>query len=158
MKKIAFIILFLLSVVHADIFVKGNKNIGASIGAGSSYGNTYTIVGLYGNYFIVDNLALGVGYRGWFGASPEMHELLLEGNYYIPFKNNIRPYLGLFTRQTFVQSYDDYQSYGAKAGVAFTTGKNSYVGIAYVLEYYSRCNDANECSNSYPEVVFGLSF
>ena len=158
MKKIMMSVVLLSTLVNADIFLKGNKNIGFSVGAGSSYGHTYTVVGLNANYFVVNNLALGVGYRGWFGASPQMNELLLEGNYYIPFKQNIRPYIGLFTRQTFVEDFDDYQSYGGKVGLAITTSKNSYIGVAYVLEYYSSCNFDNECSNSYPEVVFGLSF
>ena len=157
-KRVIFLVLIISTIIHADIFVKGNKNIGASIGAGSSYGNNYTIVGVYGNYFIADNLALGVGYRGWFGSSPQMHELLLEGTYYLPLDKKIHPYVGVFGRETFVSDYDDYQSYGVKGGIAFSTSKNSYVGVAYVLEYYSRCNDADECSNSYPEVVFGLSF
>ena len=158
MKKIIILWILLFTLVEADIFVQGNKNIGASIGAGRSYGNSYTIAGVYGNYFIADNLSLGVGYRGWFGASPSINELLLEGTYYIPLKRNFHPYLGVFGRHTFISSEDDYQSYGAKAGLAITTSKNSYIGLGYVLEYYSDCNSNNECSNSYPEVVFGLSF
>ena len=158
MKKILITVIALFSIAHADIFVQGNKNIGASIGAGRSFGKNYTIAGIYGNYFIVDNLSVGLGYRSWFGASPSINELLLEGIYYLPLNKKFHPYLGIFGRDTFVSGQSDYQSYGGKAGVAITTSKNSYVGVGYVLEYYSDCNSASNCSNSYPEVVFGLSF
>jgi len=158
MKKIILLSIVLFSFVHADIFYQGNKNIGASVGAGHAYNNNYTIAGIYGNYFVIDNLSIGIGYKGWFGRSPSINEVLLEGTYYIPLKRNLHPYLGIFGRYTFISSEDDYQSYGAKAGLALTTSKNSYVGFAYVVEYYSECNRVNECSNSYPEVVFGFSF
>jgi outer membrane protein W len=146
------------SILHAGMFEKGNKNVSGSIGAGSSYGNTYTVVGVSTHYFIIDNLALGMGYRGWFGSNPIMNELLIDGTYFLPLNQKFRPYLGAFMRQTFVSENDDYQSYGAKAGLAISTSPNSYVGIAYVLEYYNPCNSASECSNAYPEVILGLSF
>ncbi|MBA1432437.1 MAG: hypothetical protein FAF04_02310 [Epsilonproteobacteria bacterium] len=116
MKKIILLSVALLSLVHADIFYKGNKNIGASLGAGRAYNKNYTIAGIYGNYFVIDNFSVGMGYRAWFGASPSINEVLLDGTYYIPLKRNLHPYLGVFGRQTFISSEDDYQSYGAKAG------------------------------------------
>jgi len=159
MRKIIVTLILLSVVASAGMFSKGNKNIGVSLGAGSSYGNTYTVAGVNGHYFIMDDLAIGFGYRGWFGADPTMNELLLDGTYYLPLNQKFRPYLGVFVRQTFVSGYDDYQSYGGKAGLAITMSPNSYLGVAYVMEYYSDCQRAGgDCSNSYPEVVFGLSF
>ncbi|QOP46405.1 hypothetical protein [Sulfurimonas paralvinellae] len=158
MKKIFILCVALISLANADIFLRGNKNIGASIGAGRAYNQNYTVAGVYGNYFIADNLSVGVGYRAWMGGTPSMQELQLEGTYYLPLNRKFHPYIGVFGRNTFVSSYKDYQSYGARAGLAITTSKNSYVGLGYIIEYYSDCNRLGECSNSYPEVVVGLSF
>jgi len=158
MKKIVLFAVVFTAVIHAGMFSMGNKNMGLSLGAGSSYGNTYTVAGINGHYFIIDDLAVGIGYRGWFGASPTMNEVLMDATYYLPLHQKFRPYFGAFVRQTFISGDDDYQSYGGKAGVAITMNPNSYVGIAYVVEYYTNCNRAGECSNSYPEVVFGFSF
>jgi len=158
MKRLFLLLYLALSLLHADMFEKGNKNISASVGVGSAYDNTYTIAGVNGHYFIVDNLAVGLGYRGWFGSSPTMNELVVDGTYFFPLNRKFRPYLGVFARETFVSGDNDYQSYGGKAGLAVSMSPNSYMGFAYVIEYYSQCNNSGECSNSYPEVVFGLSF
>jgi hypothetical protein len=161
-KKLILALMLLGSFVSADIFEKGRSNVGVSLGAGSSYGNTYTLVGVSGNYFLVNNLALGMAYRGWFGASPTQNELSLGANYYLPISEKFRPYLGAFARETFISDHDDFSSYGARAGVAITMSSNSYVSVGYAYEEYSNCveilNRSKSCSSSYPEVVFALSF
>ena len=144
-------------MIQADIFLRGGKNVGMSVGAGTNYGNTYTIVGVYGNYFVVDNLSLGLGYRGWFGASPTQNEILADATYFLPLSTKFHPYVGVLARQIFIEKYDDFQSYGAKAGVAITMSANSYLAVGYVVESYTNCIDGS-CSVSYPEFVFGVSF
>jgi len=156
-NKVLIILALLSSFANADIFSKNRASFGVSLGAGYSYGNTYTLVGLSGNYFVVDNLSIGVSYRGWFGATPMQNELALSTNYFIPVSQKFRPYLGAFVRETFVEGYDNYESYGARGGVAMIN-KNSYVSIGYAYEQFSSCRFNNECSSSYPELVFGLSF
>ena len=158
-NKILMGLVLLVSLMQADMFEKGKKNFGVSLGAGSSFGQTYTIVGLNANYFVVDNLAVGARYRGWFGATPSQNEVALESNYYIPLNKKIYPYIGAFVRETFVNSdyIDNYQTYGARAGLAMTMEKNTFLSIGYAVEYYGDCQ-AGECSSSYPELVFGMSF
>lgn len=157
MKKVLVGLVLLSSLVNADIFSKDKMQFGVSLGAGYSYGNSYTLVGLSGNYFVVDNLSVGLSYRGWLGATPMQNELALSTNYFLPISQKFRPYVGAFIRETFVDGYDDFESYGARGGVAMVT-KNSYVSIGYAYEQFSSCTYNDECSTSYPEIVFGLSF
>ncbi|MEA1982831.1 MAG: hypothetical protein U9N39_04735 [Campylobacterota bacterium] len=144
------------SLAQADIFKKGKSNFGVSLGTGSSYNNTYTLVGVSGNYFVIDNLSVGLSYRGWFGADPMQNELALATNYFISISKKFRPYVGAFVRETLIDGYDNRESYGVRGGVAMVT-KNTFVSLGYAYEHYSTCIK-EECSISYPEIVFGLSF
>jgi len=153
------VVLLFVTVLSADIFEKGKANMGVSIGAANSLNQTYTIFGINASYFIVDNLAVGLRYRGWFGATPTQNEVAVDANYYIPLNQKFRPYIGAFVRQTFVNSdiIDDFVSYGARGGLALTMSKNSFISAGYAIEYYDNCQ-VGDCSTSYPEFVFGLAF
>ena len=157
-KKIILVLILVTTFLNADVFEKGRFGVGATLGAGTDFGETYTIAGVNASYFVIDNLNVGVAYRGWFGASPSKNELTLSSTYFIPLSEKFHPYAGIFARQIFVNEYDDYQSYGANAGVAISMSKNSYLGIGYVYEEYSKCVLQQKCSTSYPEVMFALSF
>lgn len=118
MKKI--FLLLLLSFVtlnSAEIFMKSSSNVGVSVGAASSYGQDYMLVGISGSYFVVDNLSVDFYYRGWFNATPTQHELSIGSNYYIPLSRKFRPYAGLFTRQTIVIDRADYGTVGVRGEV-----------------------------------------
>lgn len=165
MKKIAIFLVLLSSLIYGDIFSKGKIDLGISVGASSSYGYSYTVAGVGGNYFVMDDVAVGGMYRVWFGNAPTQNELSLYTNYYIPIDKNIRPYIGLFGRKTFVNSsvINDYGSYGGRVGIGYITSHTSYFSIGYALEYYDNCIDgvstrSDECYRSYPEIVFGISF
>lgn len=158
MKKVVLILAFLSSFLSADIFEEGRLSFGVSAGVGTSYGNTYSLVGLDANYFLVDNFSAGISYRSWFGAEPTQQELAFGANYFIPVNDKLRPYVGAFVRETFLSDYTDFTSFGARGGVAITMSPNSYIGVGYAYEQYSSCVRDSECSTSYPEVVFVLSF
>jgi len=147
-----------MSNLHGEVFEKGTTGVGVTLGSSYSYGNNYIVLGLSGDYFVVDNLSVGAGYRAWFGSNPVSNQLSLSTNYYIPMSQKIRPYLGLFGRETFVSDRDDYSSYGGRAGVAFLNSKNSYMSFGYIYEEHSSCDRVKECSNAYPEIVFSLAF
>ena len=160
--------LFLIgTLVQADPFSKGNLGLGVVLGSGSitiekrfsSEVQNYTILGVSTDYFIYDNLSVGIGYRGWFGGEPTLNQFTIPVTYYAPLSEKFRPYIGVFGRQTLVNSdiYDDYSSYGAKIGVAYLFSPRAYLGFGWVTEKYSECDMSNECSNSYPEFVFSFS-
>ena len=160
MKKIIISLALVASLANADAFLQGSKNFGVVLGSGTSYGENYTILGLSGDYFVSDNFSVGLGYRGWFGSGPNINQLTVASAYYIPLTKKFRPYVGAFVRETFTEGEDNYESYGARGGLAMTMSPNSYMSFGYAYEQYGSCVnvDAEECSNSYPEIVFSLSF
>jgi len=160
-KKILLVLAFYSSVVthlNADIFMKGSSNVGVSVGAASSYGQDYVLVGVSGSYFVLDNLNINLYYRGWFNATPTQHELSVGTNYYIHMSKKLRPYVGAFVRQTFVSGRDNYGAVGVRGGVALINTANTYASFGYAYEQYTNCPGELECTNSYPEIIFGLSF
>ena len=72
-KLFLFGFLFFSTISHADFFKKGASSVGVVLGAGSSGGESYTIAGVSADYFILDGLSIGAGYRGWFGIDPTIN-------------------------------------------------------------------------------------
>ena len=163
MKKVLLGLLLVGSLVHADFFAKSNTSVGVAIGSSSiSRGfktETYTILGVNADYFVIDNLSVGLGYRGWFGGTPTLNQVTIPVTYYIPVSQKIRPYAGVFGRETFVSGeYDDYESYGVRGGVTMILSKNSYIGVGVVQEYYGSTKFQESSSSTYPEFIFAFSF
>jgi len=161
MKKIILALLIMSSILSGDVFDKGNTSVGIVAGSKYSHGESYTIVGVGVDYFLVNGVSVGIGYRGWFGGNPDMNQLTITSSYYIPLSQKFRPYIGGFIRETFVD-YDkiddkNYESYGGRAGLAIAMSPNSYMSFGYVYEEYGECI-FNDCSSSYPELVFSLAF
>ena len=164
MKKWLLLLSVGFSLLHAGLFVQGNKTVGVSLGSGSvNYGwpkgnEPYTILGVSGSYFIVDGLAVGLAYRHWFGT-PSIDELTVPVTYYLPLGSNIRPYAGLFYRHVFMGGeYDDRNMYGGRVGVTIRLSPRSYLGVGWVQEHWDDCSGRSDCSSGYPEAVFGFSF
>jgi len=161
-KKVLLGLALVSSLVHADFFVKGNRSVGVVVGSSSvSYGRhteNYTILGVSADYFVIDNLSLGLGYRGWFGGTPSKNQFTVPVTYYIPVTEKFRPYAGAFVRETFVSDgFDNYESYGMRGGVTMALSKSSYMGIGVVQEYYSG-DTFSDSSTTYPEFIFAFSF
>ncbi len=147
-----------LSPLYADVFSQGQKHIGITISSGSSYNSTYTIVGVKANYFIVNNLSMGLEYRGWFGGTPTLHELSIPLTYHAPLHPVYRPYAGAFYRHSFVASpYRDYDVYGFRVGMSMKLSAGSYSTFGWVQEYYPQ-SSGDGTSRGYPEISIGLSF
>jgi hypothetical protein len=146
-----------LTPLLADVFSQGQKHVGITFGAGTGYGDDYTIFGINANYFVIDNLAVGLEYHGWFGGSPMVHEVSVPLTYYAPIHPKYNPYLGGFYRKTFIESEDDRDSYGFRGGLSVRMGETSYSSIGWVQEYYEdRYGESH--SSGYPEVTVGVSF
>ena len=161
-KRILWSLALIASVVNADFFVKGNTSVGIVLGSSSvSYGRytqNYTILGVSADYFVIDNLSVGVGYRGWFGGTPSRNQITVPATYYIPVSKKFRPYAGAFVRKTFVSDgFSDYESYGMRGGVTMVLSRNSYMGVGVIKEQYSG-GVFEDSSVTYPEFIFALSF
>ena len=169
MKKIVVLVTLLSGLLLANPFAAGNKGIGITVGTGSvtyssgpwglsSSVENYYIVGLSGEFFVVDNLSLGLGYRGWFGGTPTINQATIPLTYYVPTGSKFRPYLGAFYRYTYISddNYDNYSSAGGRAGLAILF-QNGYAGFGWVQEVYLDRN-SGDSSFGYPEVTIGFSF
>ncbi|MCJ7765931.1 MAG: hypothetical protein MUP09_08340 [Thiovulaceae bacterium] len=167
MKRIIPVLALLVSLSAADTFVAGSKSIGVTAGTGSvSYSSgtgtnveNYFVVGVRGDYFVRDNLSVGVGFRSWTGGTPTLQQVTLPVTYYMPTQTRYRPYLGAFYRYTYVGSdrYDNYSSIGARAGVAILF-ENGYAGFGWAQEVYLNRDNVSSNSSGYPEAVIGFSF
>ncbi len=169
MKKIFLLLFAVSSLAFADPFAKGNKSVGITVGSGSvSYsGGTlvgssvenYFIVGVNADFFVAENLAVGLGYRGWFGGTPTINQATVPVTYYIPTNSKFRPYAGAFYRYTYISDdqYDNYSSVGGRAGVAILF-QNGYAGFGWVQEYRVDSDNQSDDTSGYPEAVIGFSF
>jgi len=167
MKKIFVTLVLLSSLAFANQFGAGNKAIGITLGSGSvSYSvgpfssvENYYILGVNADFFVAENLSVGLGYRGWFGGDPTINQGTIPVTYYIPTGSKFRPYVGAFYRYTYIADdlYDNYSSAGGRAGLAITF-QNGYVGFGWAQEYYLDSDSRSETTSGYPEVVIGFSF
>lgn len=164
-KNISLALLLLSSVASAELFKKTNLGLGVTIGSGTvstvrDGEQNYTIIGVNADYFFIDNLSVGLGFMSWMGAVPTLSQITVPVTYYVPVNKQLRPYIGAFARKTYVSDgYDDYESYGGKLGMAMVLSPNSYIGVGLISEYQSSCSEwQDNCSRTYPEFVFALSF
>ncbi|MCK4441529.1 MAG: hypothetical protein KAU90_05960, partial [Sulfurovaceae bacterium] len=70
MKKFILATLLTSSIYAGGIFSVGHKNISVTAGTETAYGNTYSVIGVNGHYFIADNLSVGLSYTSWLGSDP----------------------------------------------------------------------------------------
>ena len=159
MKKIILLTSILLTnIVAQDIFSEGNKNLGFTLGSSNNFNQTYTIAGVNVNYFILDNLSLGTDYKGFFGASPSIHQITVPVTYHLPLENTTyKPYLGAFFNRTFLEEpFNDYSIYGGRAGFSIQTSINSFMSLGWVQEFKNNGEDIE--NQGYPEISAGFSF
>ncbi len=156
-KSLPLVSLLMVTPLFGDVFTQGQKHIGMTFGSGSGYGDDYMILGINTNYFVMDNVAIGAEYRGWFGGSPAIHELSIPFVYYAPLHPKYSPYAGGFFRRTFIESEEDRDVYGFRGGISMRLSPNSYSSFGWVQEYYDDFR-GQSTSNGYPEVTVGMSF
>jgi len=159
MNRIVLILVLLSSHIFAGgLFSAGNKNFGFSLGSSSNFNNNYTVVGVHVNYFVLDNLSVGTHYKGFFGASPKIHQVTVPVTYHLPLESTTyKPYLGAFYNRTFMEKpFEDYNIYGGRVGVSVQTSMNSFFSFGWVQEFSS--NQKSIKKQGYPEVTAGFSF
>ena len=156
--------LLVSSLPGSDLFRSGHKTVSLSLGGGSiDYGGLkgreeYTIIGIGGSYFPVDNLSLGLEYRYWSGE-PEVNEVTVPATYYLPTRSAYRPYGGLFYRHYAIGGgYKDFSAYGGRVGVAVVLSKRSYLAAGWVEEQRSHCSQFAVCRSGYAEAFIGIAF
>jgi len=157
-KSILLLILLSLTLPADGIFSAGNKNIAFSLGSSTNFNQSYTVTGVNVDYFILDNLSVGADYKGFFGASPDIHQVTVPVTYHFPLENTTyKPYIGAFFNYTFLEEpIKNYNIYGGRAGLSIQTSLNSFMSLGWVQEFGNNGEDIE--SQGYPEVSGGFSF
>ncbi len=173
MKKIVAASLITFSLVHADVlFHKGSVAFGMGIGSGSvtydtRYGaitKNYFLFGVSADYFVRDNLSIGVSLWNWSDASPSIMQYTLPVTYYFNTATKVSPYGGVYYRLTdYMGSYEDgfgnsytaqsTNSLGLRAGIAYKVSFG-YLGVGFATE--KSLEDGS--TSTYPEFSVGFVF
>ncbi len=159
MKKLATALLLTATFLNADLlFTAGQKNFGLSMGTSTGFGNDYTTLGANFNYFVQDNLSVGVGYLGYFGDDPKINQVTIPVTYYYPISITNYPYAGVFYKHTFISDdYEDYDVYGVRVGMSVRIGPRSYISAGWVEEY-TDIDTLDDNWDGHAEVSIGFTF
>lgn len=145
-------------------FSKNSTSIGVVVGSGSyGSGNDYLILGVGVGYYVVKGLEIGIDVQHWFSGDPSITKVSPKITYVFSQPKVIKPYVGAFYRRTYFgdfngESEDDKDSFGYRAGAYFSTNNRVYIGGGIVYEEYKDCELLRECSTTYPELLFMVSF
>ena len=142
----------------SNMFAQSNVSLGLKVGSASTRTDTYNILGISANYFVLDNLSVGFGYEKWFSGDPDISKISLESSYYIPLDEKIRPYVGAFYRRIMIgDNIGDIDSYGYRAGIAFVQ-KKLLLSAGIVQEKYETTRGILKDTETYGEMTIGLMF
>ena len=154
MKKMLLILCF-INFLHADLMEQGKGVVSFKGGIVSVHEDNYIIAGGNIGWLLIDGLKLGIGYERWFDRVPNVDKLSLDLVYYLPISERVRPYLGGFVANNYLDSVDAGVSEGFKIGILFSSEVAS-VGLEWNQEYYEKCIFG--CERAYPMVVLGIGF
>lgn len=141
-------------------FGQGRTQLSVFGGGGSAFSQSYFVLGVGVNYYILEGLGLGLNFESWFGNSPGIYKLTPSVQYVFIQVPSVHPYVGVFFRREFIENYSDLNAVGARAGAYLPVGPNMHLGFGGVYESYLDCNESTyqSCSDLYPEISFTFSF
>lgn len=144
-------------------FSQGRTRISVVLGSGTGGfdDDAYLILGAGVGFFVLDGLALEADAQAWLFGDP-FTATVTPGLRYVFYQvPKVHPYAGVFYRHYFVETFDDFDTYGARAGLLLSIGSNGYLGGGAVYERRFECDDTqfrSSCDQWYPEITFSLSF
>jgi hypothetical protein len=166
MNKIILTMILVLSVFSAhavkggEMFGQGNTQFSLLTGNGYALETDYFVIGAGVSYYVADRLGVGLSYENWSGNGPGINKTTPSIQYVFDTASSIQPYAGAFFRHAAITSLPSLNSIGARAGVYFTSGSRSVIGVGFAYESYLNCQTAiySTCSESYPEIsiIFGF--
>ena len=148
------------SVNVASAFSKGRTHFSVTGGTGYAFDESYFVLGVGANYYVIDGLNVGLHYEWWTGSDPEMTKITPSVNYVFHQMQRVKPYVGAFYRRTSIDGLDDLDSVGGRAGVYLQAGRNAFFGIGAVYESYLDCSSSvyRKCDSTYAEVSLTFAF
>ncbi len=144
-------------------FAQGRTRISVVLGSATGgFDSTYLILGAGVGFFVLDGFAVEVDAQAWLFGDPFTATVTPGLRYIFWMVPKVNPYIGAFYRHYFVENpFDDFDSYGARAGLLLQIGDNGYLGAGAVYERLFSCDDDEfhgDCDQWYPEITFSLSF
>ena len=144
-------------------FSKNSTTVGIVAGSGSAFNDNYIILGVGLGYYVARGLELGVDIQHWFSGEPSITKVSPQIRYVFTQAKKVKPYVGAFYRRTYfgdINGIDlgDEDSFGYRAGAYFTSNNRVYIGGGIVYEEYADCRAFTDCSTTYPEILFTVSF
>ena len=144
-------------------FSKNSTSVGVIVGSGSAFNDNYIILGVGVGYYVVKGLEIGIDVQHWFSGDPSITKVSPQIRYVFTQPKVIKPYVGAFYRRTYFgdlngRPIDDQDSFGYRAGAFFSTNNRVYIGGGIVYEEYKDCDPSYDCSTTYPEILFMVSF
>lgn len=139
-------------------FSKGSTSVGVVLGSGSSFNDDYIILGVGVGYYVLPGLEIGIDLQHWFSGDPSISKVSPQVRYVFTQAKTVKPYVGAFYRRTFIEDLEDADSYGYRAGAYFSSNNRVYIGGGIVYEEYTDCSRFIDCSTTYPEILFTVSF
>ena len=144
----------------ASPFDRGRSNVVITGGSGSAFNDNYIILGLGYGYYMLNGLQLGIKFDLWLDGKPSIYQVTPDIQYVFHKVPNVKPYVGAFYTRSYIESLDDLDALGYRAGVYITTSGRSYFGIGGAYRKYQDCKETiyTDCSTSYTELSFLFSF
>lgn len=139
-------------------FSRGSTSLGVVVGSGSFGREDYIILGVGVGYYVLPGLELGIDLQHWFAGDPAITKVSPQIRYVFTRAKVIKPYVGAFYRRTFIADLEDADSFGYRAGAYFSAKSGVYIGGGIVYEQYKDCGRFVDCSDTYPEILFSVSF
>lgn len=142
-------------------FDQGSTRVSIVLGGGESFNSSYLILGGGVGYFLFDGLELEVDAQAWLFGDPFVATVTPGVRYVFHMVPKVNPYVGAFYRHYFVESLNDFDTYGARAGLLLRVGQNGYLGGGAMYERRFDCDEQEfreSCDQWYPEITFSLSF
>ncbi len=144
-------------------FSKDSTTVGVIVGSGSAFNDDYIILGASVGYYVLSGLEIGIDVQHWFFGEPSITKVSPQIRYVFTQVDKIKPYLGVFYRRTYFGDFkgvelDEQDSFGYRAGAYFSTNNRVFIGGGIVYEAYKDCSVFVECSTTYPEILFSVSF
>lgn len=144
-------------------FSKNSTSVGVVAGSGTAFNDNYTILGVGAGYYLAEGLELGLDVQYWFFGNPSITKVSPKITYVFTQPKVVKPYLGAFYRRTFYGDFngikiDDSNSYGYRVGAYFNTNNSVSIGGGIVYEKFTDCNAVYDCSSTYPELTFIVTF
>src|SRR3989337_2123988 len=141
-------------------FGQGSTQLSVFGGGGSAFNQSYLVLGVGANYYVLEGLGLGLNFESWFGNTPGIYKLTPSAPYVFTQVPTVQPYVGVFFRRVFIENLSDLHSVGVRGGAYTPVGPNTHFGLGGVYESYLKCNESSyhSCSDFYPEISFTISF